>query len=155
MNLYLLRHADASTVAETDDARCLSEKGLVQAKKVAHLCEVQRMQLALVLTSPVRRAHETALIVSAHLRTKIQVVPWLACGAEPEVVVKELKSFAEQSDVMLVGHEPDFSILAAYLLGLPETASMRVRKASLTRIETDALQPGTGRLQFSIPCKFL
>jgi phosphohistidine phosphatase len=155
MNLYLLRHADAATVAETDEARCLSEKGLEQAKKVARLCEVQRLQLSLVLTSPVRRAHETALIVSAHLRTKIQVVPWLACGAEPDQVLHELRSFAAESDVMLVGHEPDFSLLAAHLLGLPATASIRVRKASLTRIEMDALQPGTGRLQYSVPCKFL
>ena len=35
MLLYLLRHADANTLAETDDARFLSDKGLAQARKVA------------------------------------------------------------------------------------------------------------------------
>ena len=60
MQLYLLRHADADTDAPTDDARPLSEKGIAQAKKVARFCEAHEMHLSLILTSPLRRAHETA-----------------------------------------------------------------------------------------------
>ena len=37
MQLFMLRHADAATVAATDDARRLSEKGIDQARKVARL----------------------------------------------------------------------------------------------------------------------
>jgi phosphohistidine phosphatase SixA len=35
MHLYLLRHADADTVAPSDDLRFLSEKGMMQANRVA------------------------------------------------------------------------------------------------------------------------
>src|SRR3982074_3157337 len=119
MLLYLLRHADADTPAASDSARALSEKGHDQARKVARFCEAHDMQLSLVLSSPVRRAHETAQIVSATLRAELLIAPWLACGMDPEGALEELRAYRGQNSVLLVGHEPDFSQLAAHLLGLP------------------------------------
>jgi phosphohistidine phosphatase len=155
MLLYLLRHADADTVAESDDARCLSEKGLSQAKKVARFCEAHDLQPALVLSSPVRRAHETALIVSAHLRAELVVEPWLACGMDPERALDELRAYREFLSVLIVGHEPDFSRLAAHLLGLPDEAHLTIRKGSLTLLEVDSLRRGAACLKFSLPCRLM
>ncbi|MEA3207685.1 MAG: phosphohistidine phosphatase [Chthoniobacter sp.] len=155
MLLYLLRHADADTAAESDDARCLSEKGLAQAKKVARFCEAHVLQMSLVLSSPVRRAHETALIVSAHLRSELLVAPWLSCGLQPEHALKELRAFHARDSLMIVGHEPDFSRLAAHLLGLPGERGIMVRKASLTLLELDTLRPSGATLQFSLPCRLM
>jgi len=155
MLLYLLRHADADTVAESDDARCLSEKGLAQAKKGARFCETHDLRPALVLSSPVRRAHETALIVSAHLRAELAVEPWLACGMHPERALEEIRSRRSNESLMLVGHEPDFSRLAAHLLGLPGEDRILIRKASLTLIDLEVFRPAGGRLQFSIPCRLM
>ncbi len=155
MLLYLLRHADADTVAESDDARCLSEKGLAQAKKVARFCAARELRPAQILSSPVRRAHETALIVSAHLRAELEVVPWLACGMNPERAVDELRGHRQHASVMIVGHEPDFSALAAFLLGLPSSEQIEIRKASLTRLTVFTLEKGGARLDFSVPCRFI
>src|SRR5262249_20109618 len=135
MLLYLLRHADADTVAESDDARCLSEKGLSQAKKVARFCEAHGIELDLILTSPLRRAHETALIVSAHLRAELVVAPWLSSGMHPERGMEELRDHRQHQGVMIVGHEPDFSRLAAHALGLPDEDRIAIRKASLTLLD--------------------
>ncbi|MEI9892422.1 MAG: phosphohistidine phosphatase SixA [Chthoniobacter sp.] len=155
MLLYLLRHADAETLAPTDDARPLSEKGIDQAKKVARFCEAHEMHLSLILTSPLRRAHETAKPVAAALRSELVIAPWLASGMHPHAALEELRAYRAQSSVMLVGHEPDFSQFAAHLLGLPTNHAIHVRKASLTLLELDVFRAGAASLQFSLPCKLM
>lgn len=153
MNLFLLRHADANTEAATDDERPLSEKGVTQTKRVARFCEAHGIPVALVLSSPIRRAQETAAIFAEQLNAELEIVPWLACGAHPETVATELAAYRDRESVVLVGHEPDFSGIAAHFLGLPRQESIRVRKASLTLLELDSIRAGAARLQFSIPCK--
>ena len=155
MQLYLLRHANADTIAETDDARCLSEKGLAQAKKVARFCAAQEIEPALILSSPVRRAHETALIVSAHLRAELAVEHWLSCGMNPEHATHELRDHRALSTVMIVGHEPDFSRLVAHLLGLVSEERIAIRKASLTLLEIDSFRAGGACLHYSLPCRMM
>ena len=155
MLLYLLRHADADTPAPSDEARALSEKGRAQAEKVARFCEAHEMHLSLVLTSPVRRAHDTAQIVVAKMRAELLIAPWLACGMHPQAALEELRAYRSQGSVMLIGHEPDFSQLAAHLIGLATNTSLQVRKASLTLIDLDFFRAGAGRLHFSLPCKLM
>ena len=155
MELYLLRHADADTMAETDDARLLSEKGEGQGKKVARFCDAHRIAPARVLSSPVLRALQTAEIVVAHLGLELTVAPWLACGMRPAEALKNLQEYAGEAAVMIVGHEPDFSGLAAHLAGLPSGEHIEIRKASLTRLTVTALERGGARLDFSVPCRLM
>ena len=155
MLLYLLRHADADTLAEDDAARCLSEKGIAQAKKVARFCRDHEIAPALVMSSPLRRAHETALIVSAHLKVELVVEPWLAPGMHPERAMEELRGRRERESVMIVGHEPDFSRFAAHALGLPGEDRIILRKASLTLIDLEGFRPAAARLKFSLPCRLM
>ena len=155
MHLYLLRHADADTPAATDHARALSEKGREQAYKVARYCEAHDMQLSLVLSSPLRRAHETAQIVSATLRAEMLIAPWLASGMHPDQAMEELRAYRSQSSVLIVGHEPDFSQLIAHLLGMATNNAIHVHKASLTLLDLDIFRAGAATLQFSIPCKLM
>ena len=155
MELYLLRHADADTIAATDDARPLSLKGEGQGKKVARFCEATAIAPARVLTSPVLRALQTAEIVAAHLGLVIETAPWLACGMRPAEAMTRLRDLAGESSVMLVGHEPDFSSLAAFLLGLPSSEHVEIRKASLTKFAVTGLKKGGARLDFSLPCRLM
>jgi phosphohistidine phosphatase len=155
MHLLLLRHADADTVATNDDERRLSEKGIEQAGKVGRFCESNGIQISLILSSPVRRAHETARIVSEHLEAEVQVVPWLACGMHPHTALEELVAYRSHSSVMIVGHEPDFSQLIATLLAMPSNAQLHIRKASLTALELHSFRPGAGQLDYTIPCRLM
>jgi phosphohistidine phosphatase len=155
MELYLLRHANADTVAAHDDDRALSEKGLGQARKVGKFCSAHDLKPDALLSSPIRRAKETAEIVAETLRVEVKIARWLACGMEPAKALAHLRELQNHERVMLVGHEPDFSEFAAHLLGLPDGVQIRIRKASLTRIDLAALTAGTGCLQYSIPCRYL
>ncbi len=155
MQLYLLRHADADTQAESDDQRFLSEKGMIQASRVARFCDAHDIRPNFVLSSPIRRAHQTATEVANHLKSELVTVRWLACGATPEVILEQLDEYKMAPSVMIVGHEPDFSNLAGALLGSSIYGSVHVRKASLILIDVPQLTTGYGRLEFSIPVKLM
>lgn len=155
MDLYLLRHADANTTAATDNARPLSEKGISQAKKVGRFCKEHNIKPELILTSPVRRATETAEIVADILKGELITEPWLACGMQPEKALEELRGYERFESVMIVGHQPDFSLLAAHLLGLQDNEQICIRKASLTHFELGAFLFGGARLCSSVPCRLM
>lgn len=153
--LYVLRHADADTPAANDDERELSEKGRQQAEKVARFCEAQGLRPEVVLTSPLVRARETAQPIASRLGVELVVVPFLASGMAPEAAMQELRGYDRFKSVMIVGHEPDFSMLISHALGIAGGAHFHVRKASLTLLELAAFRGGAGRLEFSIPCKLM
>ena len=152
MDLFFLRHANADTKAATDAERPLSEKGIAQSGQIARFCETHGITPALILTSPLVRARETAGIVAKQLRAELKTVPWLASGMRPDTALRELRSYAELASVMIVGHEPDFSTLAAELLG--GAAQLHLRKGSLTHFYVRELRTGGGVLEFTLPPKF-
>jgi phosphohistidine phosphatase len=109
-----------------------------------------------ILTSPVLRARQTAEVVSKLLgKVDLTEVPWAACGMNPDAALTELSGFAKLDSVLLVGHEPDFSLLIASLIGLGRSESIQVGKASLIGVNLPRLQCGSGVLQYLLPVKFL
>src|SRR5580693_7167612 len=128
MLLYLLRHAEAVDQAESDAARALTEKGIAQARKVGKFCQKNNFIPAIILTSPLKRAEQTARIVAKEIKNAEFIIdPSLSAGMQPETALDELKAYSRFPSLMLVGHEPDFSLLAAHLLGIPLRESLRLR----------------------------
>ncbi len=73
----------------------------------------------------------------------------------PAAALEGLAPYSHLHTVMIVGHEPDFGLLAARLLGLPEPRRLHIRKASLTLLELTELEAGAATLHFVIPAKFM
>jgi len=155
VRLYLLRHACADTVAPSDDERFLSEKGMVQAQRVARFCEAREIHPGIIFTSPLRRAHQTAALLADKVRAELRTVRWLSSGASPESLLKEVSEYRNLESVMLVGHEPDFSQFAAFLIGAPHGENVRIKKATLAQFTMLEFRAGGARLEFSIPVKLL
>jgi phosphohistidine phosphatase len=155
MQLYILRHADADTVAENDDDRHLSQKGVLQSQRMARFCEAHEIKPALILTSPIRRAHQTAKIVADHLRVDLRIVRAFACGALPAAFVAELREHRSLPSAMIVGHEPDLSHFAAHLIDTPKHECLHIRKASLLHFTLFDFESGGARLEFLIPSKLV
>jgi phosphohistidine phosphatase len=156
MNLLVLRHADADTVAAHDDDRALSEKGILQARRVGRYCRTVAIVPELILTSPLRRARETAELFAAEASApRTEVAPFLACGMQPAKALKELAAWANVASLLLVGHEPDLGLLIAELLGISRPGRIHVRKASLALLTADKLAPGAARLEMFVPCRFV
>ena len=157
MTLYLLRHAEAEVLAASDRARRLTAKGEEQAERVGKFCRRHEIAPAIILTSPVTRARQTAEIAARQLGGVEKVeVPWAACGMEPFAALKELAAYDKFSSVLLVGHQPDLGALASVLMGIPHLQSLRVRKALLLGIEVArGPKAGEGVLQFFLPVKLM
>ena len=155
MLLYVLRHADAEPSASSDAARRLTKVGEEQAHRVAAFCERHRLEPGLVLTSPYLRAAGTARAVAEKTSTELVEVPWLASGMAPTPALEELQAYREQPALMLVGHEPDLSVLIATLIALAGPAHLPVRKASLTCLEIHRLRSGGAQLVFTLPCRLM
>jgi len=156
MKIFLLRHAEAEPYRATDFSRALTEKGEMQARKVGKFCAGNELLPELILSSPLLRAEQTAKLAAQEMNgPEVTIERWLASGMQPEIALSELAVLNRFSSVMLVGHEPDFSLLACALLGISSSYGVNVRKASLTCLLTDFPRAGAATLDFSLPVKFM
>ena len=129
--LYLMRHGIAAEPSKTtsDADRALTADGVRKTTRVA--VGLQRMGLEpdLILSSPLRRAEETARLVAETLAPSVSVelYPPLAGGATPEAVLKGLRASRGARQVILVGHQPDLGdvgVLPADRLANPRAAAV-------------------------------
>ncbi|MCX7669909.1 MAG: phosphohistidine phosphatase SixA [Anaerolineae bacterium] len=149
MRIYFLRHGEASWPAWSgpDSERPLTEKGIKEMQVVAEGIARLRPDAA-VLTSPLRRAVQTAEILARALGVAVTVEPGLAPGFD----TARLRTFIERypdRDLLLVGHEPDFSTVIAALTG----GNVRMAKAGFACVELTAADKLAGELQWLVPPK--
>lgn len=114
MDLILWRHADAFEMREVQDdlERALTPKGERQAQRVATWLNRQLPASTRVLSSPARRAQQTA----AALDRKIKTVPGLAPDADVDALLHAVRWPEAREPVLAVGHQPTLGLAAAYLL---------------------------------------
>ena len=137
MEIYVMRHGDAEARATgLDDAdRKLTAKGKRDTERVAKLAKAMKIEPDVILTSPYRRAVETAAIASRCLRAgKLLETSTQLPQAEPAQAWKEIRSHAKTGQVLIVGHEPQLSELIAFLLGCPELR-LDMKKSALVFID--------------------
>jgi phosphohistidine phosphatase len=158
MQVYLLRHgiAENGKPGSADSARALVPEGKKKLKEVLSVAKSAGARPSLVLTSPYRRAMETAEIALAVLGLKkddlVQTQSLLPSG-DVQSVWEELRVYQEEPSLMLVGHEPLFGRLFAHLLGEPEL-QVDFKKGALARIDLDSFgQRPKGVLRWFIPPK--
>ncbi len=127
--VHLIRHARAQPRREglPDDERALTVAGEEQAERLRAALARLEVRYALLWTSPLLRARQTA----DHLAPLAEVVaeePALAGGWSPELLERLL---VRGQTVAVVAHEPDLSRVAATLLaGDPERAEAFAFKKS-------------------------
>ncbi len=154
IKLYFLRHgmADWPDWEGADEDRPLTKKGKKEVKRVAESLEELGVEPDVILTSPLPRSSETAKIVAKILDMDCREEPELAKGFTLEQLGPLLQKYPDQ-DVMLVGHEPDFSTVIAGLAG----ARIKLPKAGLARVDlTEPTGPALqGELAWLVPPKVL
>ena len=135
MKLYLVRHAIAEPhgARENDDDRALTDAGRARFQRAVKGLDRIKVEIELVLTSPLRRAVETADILSSGLGdVPIQTMPELAHIQDPSVVVAALGEHSERQSLAIVGHEPGIGRLASFLLtGSPESCIVEFKKGAV------------------------
>ena len=127
--LWLLRHADAAP-GGPDSERPLTERGVRQAQAAGRALERLGVSIDVCLTSPKLRSRETARLAAERIGVEVRVEPRLA--GEP-FDAHDLA--AGLGNVLLVGHDPSFSLTLHDLTG----AQARMRKGGLAGIEKGEL----------------
>ena len=141
MELFLLRHgiAELRHPEIPDAGRKLTPKGEKQLRRVLETAKRSGVEPQLILTSPLRRAQQTAAIASELLDcSRIRETRALLPEASPERIWKELEDYLEPSGdvtrVLLAGHEPHLSSLLGFLMGAPMNVDFK--KSALVRVTT-------------------
>ena len=142
MEIYLLRHGIAEDRAASgrDSDRRLTDEGRDKLRKVLERAHAANVSPSLILTSPYRRALETAEIAAHELAYggKLVRTEALVPHSTPRDVWQELRQHNNEASILLAGHEPLFSATVAYLLGSAREM-IDFRKAALVRIDVGSL----------------
>jgi phosphohistidine phosphatase len=130
--IWLLRHGEAAD-GSPDAERQLTEKGERQSRAAGAALKALGVEPAVCLTSPKVRAYDTARLACEPLGIEPVHEPKLAGGPfDPE----QLAAGLDEGDVLLVGHDPDFSMAVHSLTG----AQVRMKKGGLAGVEKGELK---------------
>ena len=129
--IWLLRHGDAEQ-GSPDSERPLTAKGRRQASAAGAALKELGVKIEACLTSPKKRAADTATLACEPLGVAPQDEPRLAGGRFDPI---ELAADAN-GEVLLVGHEPDFSNAVRDLTG----GDIDFKKGGLAAIDGSELR---------------
>jgi phosphohistidine phosphatase len=137
--LWLLRHAEAEPHGSREDsARRLTERGEQQARAAG--AAIARMEIGFdaILYSPKVRAAQTAELAAEgweeEQRARMAVHEPLAGGFEAAEALDALAGAGADGRLLLVGHEPDLSGVAAALTG---GTAVDLKKGGLVGLRLD------------------
>ncbi len=155
MDVILIRHGKAGNRDPNswpdDDDRPLTAEGQAEHRAVTRAAKKMGIKFDFLVTSPLKRARETADIVANVYRwpEEPQVAAELGHGYSVSAVVKLLAKFPPTSRVALVGHEPDFSELATALIGGKTGLGLQLKKSGMAGIRFEGpAESGAGLLLY-------
>jgi phosphohistidine phosphatase len=162
MELLLIRHGiaeerDASRWPD-DRGRPLTEEGAAKLRKEAKVLGTLVPKVDALLTSDLTRAAQTAEILHEELGWPApEPREELAAGTDPKLMARVLEPLEGAGAAALVGHEPDLSELASYLLaGDPDAFAIELKKGAVISLGIEAgAAPGDAVLYWSIPPRVL
>ncbi len=154
MNIYILRHAIAvergTKGFEDDNKRPLTVDGIAKMKENARGLKCLKLSFDVIFSSPYLRAKHTAEIVVQTFKTKQTII--LTKNLTPDVPFKDLlleinAKAKNQSNVLLVGHEPHLGGLISFLLDGQEDLSLILKKGGFCHLIAEyPIKPGSASL---------
>lgn len=147
MNLYILRHASAGTRRANpivDVKRPLDKEGKQQCLLVGSYLSALEVQFDRVISSPLKRALQTASLVGTETGYdgKIDISEALTPEATVQKFHDLVRSLEKYDNVLVVGHNPNLPIFLGALIAPSGRTSIRLRKGAVARIDCTRL-PGT------------
>jgi phosphohistidine phosphatase len=148
-SLFILRHGIAVTRGNPayplDSDRPLTSKGLKRMRRIANGMQRMHAGFDVILSSPYRRALETAFVVAREYEAgeAVQTNPALKPEVLPEEVNRSLmEKYSTCRRILLVGHEPQLSALVSTLTSGSAGARPILKKGGLCKLQADKLQLG-------------
>ncbi|HEV3409220.1 MAG TPA: phosphohistidine phosphatase SixA [Chthoniobacterales bacterium] len=152
MKVYFLRHGKADWLDwdKPDDERPLTKNGRGEMEQIAEFLSELGAAPSVILSSPLPRARQTAEIAAKALKLEVQEEPLLKKGFSAAKLRTMLRR-AKGGDVMIVGHEPDFSAVIRELTG----GAVALKKGGVARVDLEDATSTNGTLVWLIPPKVM
>jgi phosphohistidine phosphatase len=158
MILYFLRHASAGehmANPKKDEKRALDKEGIEQCGYVGRALTALNVQVDTMVSSPLKRATQTASLVGNELgyEGKLQIDSALRPEATLADFRKLLEKYSRQEAIMVVGHNPNLSqFLGAIISDSGCEASLELKKGGVAKVE---MRRTSGTLQWCVTPKVL
>lgn len=127
MQIYILRHAIAeeAKAGAPDADRALTDTGREKLRAVLEQGRESGVKPSLILTSPYRRALQTAHMAGQILGcNKIVESEILVPGGTPTAVWDAICARRREPALLIAGHEPLLGMTVGFLLGRPRCRSI-------------------------------
>lgn len=140
MILYILRHGQAGTHSPSDFERELTAEGIASSHVIGMFCKNMSIHFTHAFVSPLVRAKQTA-------REVLKSVPDVALfesehltpEADPRNLLEQLKSYPNNSRILMVTHEPFASTLISTVISGTESVRVMMKTTSFACIETQGM----------------
>ena len=148
MDLYLLRHAiavDGEQFAGDDSERPLTVEGAKKMRRIAKGMRKLKLSFDAILSSPYRRARETAQIVAEqfHMRRHLRLTNTLTPRGNRRALIDEIARLERNAQsILLAGHEPYLSTLAASLVFGRPAVGLILKKGGLCKLSSEHVRNG-------------
>jgi len=157
MELLVIRHADAGDAAafaksgRPDDERPLSPEGRKKMHQAARGLRGIVPDIAVLATSPLVRARQTADIVAEEFGgLRIDTVPALRPTQPPAALAEWLARHRSDGVVAAVGHEPHLSETVGWLLTGEARSLIELKKGAACLLASDGWGPGAAVLRWAL-----
>jgi phosphohistidine phosphatase len=146
MNLYLMRHANAGIPRENpvlDAKRSLVKEGKEQCMLMARVLNSLKVQVDVIVSSPLKRALQTAQFVGTELgfEGNVQISPALGIEGDYAAFQELLAEYADYEGMLAVGHNPNMFQYLGRLITGNGGAGIRMRKGSIARVDLSSHPP--------------
>jgi phosphohistidine phosphatase len=156
MIIYFLRHASAGEPVanpKKDEKRGLDESGIEQCGYVGRALAAMDVQVDAVISSPLKRASQTAALVGNEIGYEGNV--HFSDSLRPNATFSQFRDLLRQHSraeaVMVVGHNPNFGeFLGRVISDNGGEAEIDMKKGSVARVE---MKRNTGVLHWCITPK--
>ena len=133
-----------------DEKRPLDKEGIEQCRYVGRLLNALDTHVDLILSSPLKRATQSASLVGNEIayEQKIELAPALKPGASYDAFRDLLHTWRGLEAIMVVGHNPNLSRFLSLMVtsGLSNSAT-EMKKGSVARVD---MGPKRSALQWMI-----
>ncbi len=142
MEIYILRHgiAEDGKPGQADSGRRLTPEGKEKLAKILACARKAGVQPDVMLSSPYKRAMETAELARQHLKLDKPIIETevLTPMERAEKVWDEIRIHKDARQVMVVGHEPQLSSVVCYLIGT-SSGHVELKKGAIARVDVESI----------------
>src|SRR5580704_8293697 len=141
MVIYFLRHANAGerlSNPKKDEQRALDKAGIEQCGYVGRALAALDVQVEVVISSPLKRAVQTASLVGNELsyEGKLQFEDALRPSASFADFRRLVEKYSKQEAIMVVGHNPNLSeFLGRSISETGCEAGTELKKGAVAKVE--------------------